>query len=261
MEDNMLNIGDSMNCIHYKAAHDTAGLIAAAIQNRDTFSNIEYCNYGKDVVLCGAGPTLKMYKPIANAMHVALNRALLFDKVKFDWFIADDWLGIDFIANDIIKYDCVKFLGRFSDDINMKETISKSFGYKCGAKWFYTDLFITHNGYDGRFVYDIDKRAVGAMPNIALEALQIILFSHPQNVYLVGCDASKGHFKNYSIDELRNNNMPDTVSDPQVFQMWKNFKVFAERYYPDVKIISINPVGLKGMFEDIYQDDGNIKYK
>ena len=34
---------------------------------------------------------------------------------------------------------------------------------------------------------------------------------------------------------------------------WKEIKEFADIYYPDTKIIVINPVGLKGVFTDIYQ--------
>ena len=35
---------------------------------------------------------------------------------------------------------------------------------------------------------------------------------------------------------------------------WKKLNFFANRYYPDTEIISINPVGLKGIFKDIYQE-------
>lgn len=34
---------------------------------------------------------------------------------------------------------------------------------------------------------------------------------------------------------------------------WIMLKKFAETYYPDTKIISVNPVGLKGIFTDLYQ--------
>ena len=29
-------------------------------------------------------------------------------------------------------------------------------------------------------------------------------------------------------------------------------KEFADHYYPDIEIISINPIGLQGLFKDIY---------
>ena len=35
-------------------------------------------------------------------------------------------------------------------------------------------------------------------------------------------------------------------------QGWKELKRFAEVYYPTTEIISVNPVGLRGMFKDLY---------
>ena len=35
-----------------------------------------------------------------------------------------------------------------------------------------------------------------------------------------------------------------------IIEAYKKFKQFAQKYYPDVEIISINPVGLKGLFKD-----------
>jgi hypothetical protein len=35
---------------------------------------------------------------------------------------------------------------------------------------------------------------------------------------------------------------------------WNEFKKFASIYYPKTEIISINPIGLKGLFKDIYTD-------
>ena len=60
--------------------------VAASMCNSETFSSIKNCNVGKEVALCGAGPTLKKYKPIDGVFHVALNRALLNDQIKYDWF-------------------------------------------------------------------------------------------------------------------------------------------------------------------------------
>ena len=45
--------------------------VAASMCNSETFKPILDCNIGREVVLCGAGPTLKQYKPINGALHVA----------------------------------------------------------------------------------------------------------------------------------------------------------------------------------------------
>ena len=33
---------------------------------------------------------------------------------------------------------------------------------------------------------------------------------------------------------------------------YKKLKKFIDIYYPDIEIISVNPVGLKGLFKDVY---------
>lgn len=37
-----------------------------------------------------------------------------------------------------------------------------------------------------------------------------------------------------------------------LIDMWKEAKEFAGIYYPDAKLCTVNPVGLKGLFEDLY---------
>ena len=44
----------------------------------------------------------------------------------------------------------------------------------------------------------------------------------------------------------RKNNKP-------LLDKWEEIKAFALTYYPETEIISINPVGLKGIFKDVYQ--------
>lgn len=232
--------------------------IAASICNRECFHSIKNCNEGKEVVLCGAGPTLRKYTPIPSAFHVALNRALLYQNVKYDWFIADDWVGINFFQEELIKYECKKFFGRhFAGDLERE--IPESFRRACKAERFYTDSYLVGNGFASQFVCDIDAMAIGNMPNMALAAMQIVLFSNPSKIYLVGCDSSEGHFiQPPSLDDERvrkhEEDLKNVISSDRAIQKWYELKRFADCYYPDVEIVSINPVGLKGIFRDEYQN-------
>lgn len=73
----------------------------------------------------------------------------------------------------------------------------------------------------------------------------------PKKIYLVGCDCSLGgYFNNEKLNKKEKQNYLNTV---EIIENWKKLKFFANRYYPDTEIISINPVGLKGVFKDIYQ--------
>lgn len=224
--------------------------------NYEAFEELRAKYVGKEVVICGAGPSLQNYKPIEGAIHIALNRALLFDKVKFDYFFADDWDGIYFIQDDIIKYDCKKYLG----DIglaNEKVSIREDFRNKLDAKRYYTDIYICRNGYKSQFVTNIAGQPIGGFPNIAIQVMQIALFMNPKTIYLVGCDASSGHFVDGGLSKEKikqqDEDVRKCVSAENVFEIWTKLKEFAHVCYPETKIVSINPVGLKGIFEDIYQ--------
>lgn len=230
-------------------------IVSAAIKNHETFADMKNMFFGKDVVLCGAGPSLQKYQPI-DAVHFALNRAILCDKVKFDFMIADDWAGIDFIQDKVLTYPCQKFFGHQIG--NYEREIPESFVLKCNAKRYYTDSFMVSDGFESKLVCDIDCHAIGNMANIAMSAMQILLFTNPKKIYLVGCDASSGHFTQDGVSkerrEVHEKDLATAVSGNKALDMWHEIKRFAKAFYPDVKIISINPVGLKGIFEDIFQN-------
>ena len=231
--------------------------IAASMANNFAFKEIKNLYNGKDVVLCGAGPTLAKYNPIPDAIHFALNRALLNEKVHFDYLIADDWDGLNFIQNEILEYDCIKFFGH-QIGTELFRQIPESFVIANNAKRYYTDSYKVEDGFKSKFVCDIDKMAIGNMPNIALSAMQILLFTNPRRIFLVGCDASaNGHFKcdeKLSKEQIEQHkkDLNIAVAGTPVINKWLELKEFAQTYYPTTEIISINPVGLKGIFKDEY---------
>lgn len=237
--------------------YSSAVSVAASICNHETFAPMKDCNIGKEVALCGAGPTFANYTPMDNVLHVALNRALLNEKIKFDYFIADDWDGIKFLKDELIKYSCKKFLGHQIGCDYMRE-IPESLVRDSGAKRYYTDSYYL-GGYRSKYICDIDKMAIGNMPNIALSAMQIILFTRPKIIYLVGCDASDtGHFimpTEEKEEDTRRFQAESrvTISGNKIINKWIELRHFAETFYPDVRIVSVNPVGLKTIFEDVYQ--------
>ena len=62
----------------------------------------------------------------------------------------------------------------------------------------------------------------------------------------MGCDANlNGYFGGVNKNKLCLDN---------VIHGWKKFKEFAETWYLETEIISINPVGLRGLFHDVYTE-------
>ena len=245
----MLSIRERIERKLIEFKYSQAYAVAASKVNEMAFSEYKGCHKGESIVICGAGPSLAKYKPIENAIHIATNRALLYDKVHFDYFFSDDWRGIDFMQNEIIEYKCTKFIGYHNAE--SEAIIPEDFIYNCGAKKYYTDWFIT-SGYKGEFVADVDKMAISNAVSIVMQAMQVALFMLPSEIYIVGCDSNMGHFAGKE-DSLKDKELQRKFFyAPETINRWNEMKKFAEMRYPSIKIYSVNPVRLKGIFDDIY---------
>ena len=89
-----------------------------------------------------------------------------------------------------------------------------------------------------------------AYGSIIFRAIHFALFTRPKKVLLVGCDcAATEHFNGFPYLSYEERSMI-----PQWIYGFKNVRRFVSLHYPDTEIVSINPVGLKGMFHDIYTE-------
>lgn len=231
--------------------HDIAKLIATAELHKSTFAGYRNKFAGKNIVLVGAGPSLKKFKPI----KVGLNRAFLYDGVKFDFLFSIDKAGIDQIYDQFIEYQAVKFLG--DQNLGPMYQIPESVINKIkDVKRYKTDA-----GFSSQFATDIEYMPLGNFNTISLQAMQFILYTNPAKIYLVGIDCSnaghftdntKNHIKDFDI-EKRGENLTQWANISVEF--WKELQKFAQTYYPETEIISVNPVGLRGIFTDLDQKD------
>ncbi len=239
--------------------------ISGAIINRKAFSPFKNFCIGRELVVCGAGPSLKDYVPIKDAVHIALNRAFLFDKVAFDFIYAQDFNGIKMVQNELAAYrpeSCVKFFGT-QDDRTLgvyRSNIPFQLVDRCKARLFVTNYFAIDNLWDSKFVYNIDSSAISTFTNVGLAVMQFALWMNPKRIYLVGIDASGNHFTQQGLseeekaeEELRITAMWESERE-RTRKKWEECKLFASIYYPDTEIVSVNPVGLKGIFRDVYQN-------
>lgn len=247
----------------------TARLISTAALHSKTFAGYRNKFAGKTVVLVGAGPTLSKFKPIKNAIYVGLNRAFLFDKVKFDYLFSIDKAGIHGIYDKFIEYDCVKFIGdqNYGSMYQIPESIINKMPnvlrYKTDAALAANSDFPFATKVDGipfKFALDIETEPLGNFNTVSLQAIQFILYTNPAKIYLVGIDCSadghftdntENHIENFAVN-VRGSNINRLVKNSVVY--WKQLKEFADIYYPETEIISVNPVGLKGVFKDLFQE-------
>ena len=217
------------------------GISAARIHEK-TFGGYKGCYEGKDVVLVATGPSLERYKPIKNAVHIGVNKAFQ-SHIRLDkLFVQDVTIGYD-VLEDMIAYKrhcgTELFFG-----ISECCLIPESIAARAGAKRYYTD-YMYRPAF--AFAYDLVSQPLGDFKSIVFAAMQFILWTRPKNVYIVGCDCTSG-------GGYFNNRKAKNFLDKSVAATWKKLKEFADLYYPETIIHSVNPVGLKGMFDDIYQD-------
>lgn len=226
--------------------------------HQKTFPRFKNINQGKDVVLLASGPTLKQYKPLENVINVGVNRSFQGTNEKCDYIFIQDYAGQtkSYIKelNNYNRETCIKFYGIASELNSNMQFIPESEVIEANALRYRTDCIDFDNYYydDVNFAYDIASQPLGDGRSIVFSAMQFILWTHPKKIYLVGCDCSLGgYFNNEKLSEKEKQNYLNTV---EIIENWKKLKFFANRYYPDTEIISINPVGLKGIFKDVYQN-------
>ena len=278
LNDKLEDLSKEINCIRKEIIYNNDKFISYQEKLLNEFSNIKYTqsnlfmslsvndlhqkvfpkyrniNTGKNVVLIAPGPSLNFYKPIENSIHIDVNRACLFDKVQLDYLFVIDYKVTKNFFNKIKSYpNCKKFLGAF---FNIGTDISIPFFEKEGQD--IENYFIDCNNFDyqEKFYPDLSTSPLPSFWSVTFSALAFALWTNPKKLYLVGCDESD--FESYEYFNGEKAILPDNVSGFKEnhkikhAQGWKELKRFAEVYYPTTEIISVNPVGLRGMFKDLY---------
>ena len=206
--------------------------ITTSIIHQRTFPQFRNINIGKDVVICATGPTYKLYRQINDAIHIGVNHSYKKKDVEFDYLFAQDTLLMGPEIEDLINYrkgDCKKFV--------YWEMPLKGFDF--------SDVYqyVPANSFN----YDIDILPLPDFTSVVFSAFAFALWTRPRRIYLVGCDCSQGHFISHPGDKAG-------ITAKHLVSHWRKAKDFVERCYPDTEIVSINPVGLKGMFADNYTE-------
>lgn len=212
---------------------------------------------GRDVVIVAGGPTAAKFRPIPGAVYIGVNRAYKLSSVALDYLFCQDYVAVrgGDTSDEICAYrrgECVKFVGLVGDNAwNNDFVIPESFAIKMGA--------LRYRAVEGDlddFAYDLSVQPLADCGSVVFSALQFALWMNPRRLYLVGCDCSHGgyFYKGGNVSLTGAN----TLELDRVLQGYVWFKQFARRYYPETEIISINPVGLKGLFVDINQEE-NLK--
>lgn len=248
-----LDPGDMWNIID-TVTEKTQRALTISFLHQKTFGEFRNKHAGQTVVMIGAGPSVLHFKPIKNAVYVGLNRAFLLDSVHFNYLFSIDKGGLQpgkdvSLHEGFLNYDCIKFIG--DQNLGKDYQIPQHVGNGCPSVRRYK----TNAGYcRGKFALDIDTQPLNNSASTSIQAMQFILFTNPKKIYVVGIDCTnslKQHFIGVAYDNaLRGENVAN--NDIKHVQAWKDLKYFISIYYPNTEVIVVNPVGLKGIFHDVY---------
>ena len=224
--------------------------VSTAVLHQKTFSRFKNIHQGQEIVVVGNGPTAKEYKRIDHAIHIGVNRAFLLENIDLDYLFLNHQSEIpeaneQYISQGANLYrpeSCIKFYGLLDPEewYGLKHILSESDTIKSNALRYRINI----TGH--KFTHLIDTELLGSFGSVIFPAMQFALWTNPRTIYLVGCDCSEGHF--YGQDGQK-------IDASVLIPFWIQFKEFAQMHYPETKIISINPVGLKGVFESLTVND------
>jgi hypothetical protein len=229
--------------------------ISTAYLHQRTFLSFKEIHKNQEIVILATGPSARYYEPIANAVHIGVNRAFSMNKVDLDYAFIQDYSGKtkEYIEdlNNYLPDKCKKFYG-ITFDYNYKSdaTIPESEAIKAHALRYRTE-WVDIKNFVPQFAYDISTQPLGCFGSIVFPALQFALWTYPQKIYLVGCDCTT---LGYAYDT----NEKNFLIPYNLINAYKQFKIFANKFYPDIEIVSINPVALKGIFTDMYTDRNKV---
>ena len=196
----------------------------------------------KSIVIIGGGSSLKHYKPLKDCIHIGVNRAYMLDNIHFDYLFAQDKFPREEEIEGFINYkpeECIKFLGL--------QTITRDYRIRPStiARIKNKEIYVLNNRRpkDTFVPIDITAEPFAFYAGTVFGALQFALLTNAKNIYLVGFDCNISH-----AFEQNKNAWDLTIQ----LKYWKQFKEYKYSFFEHNNIISINPVNLKGMFEDIY---------
>ena len=224
--------------------------IPAARQHKNTFGFFSGMHKGETIVIFGTGKTYKDYNFSIPGHHIAINHAIRKDPSQFRYFFTSDYDENARIDIEIAETNqrCKKFYPFYNHP-----TLSDGQVTFIPAK--YREA---HNSFSffGEYVSPDEVSGFTVNPDITCSpltcfgttshfAFQFALWTRPKTIYLVGMDCQKGHCEGLGYNE------EEEKADPARFiDGWRIFKQYTDMYYPDTHIIVVNPVGLKGVFEE-----------
>lgn len=217
-----------------------------------TFLPYRNIHRGREIVVVGSGPTLNDYVPIEGAIHIGVNGTYHNRNIALDYYFVQDFEstkeGGAVSLDELKELNCEKFIGHYVK--KQPRALEGIYFPEYPADYIGAKSYFVHDYYPGWITYqipvNIEFYPIVDNGSTIFAALQFALYTHPKRIYIVGCDSS--YLLGQHFDGIEGRPMAMN----KVYKTWQIMKKHIDTFYPDIEIISINPVGLKGIFNDMY---------
>lgn len=203
---------------------------------------------GRSAALFLSGPTLAQYvEPEPDLVTCGVN-TVIFHFTDLDYFFIQDVGKVEHSNSyvnrkddyDSFKPRIAKFYGNtLCSSLVHDSAISYQFTH--GPIINHKSARIEDPSVPADFSADLASKPPAAAGSIAFPALQFLLWTGVKRIYIVGADITDG--RRIGEDKPMQNYMQQNH-----LGRWKEFEEWVGKAYPEVTIVPLNPVGLKGMF-------------
>jgi len=232
------------------------------VANKSLLANFKGKHEGQSAIVFGTGPSLKKFKwsllPEIPDVSAGVNYIIFQHDIKLDYYFSSHYIHRPGY-NPPVHY-ANKIIERSWQNKDMKVFIGSSpyarwaeFSIKHVNKMHNATVFeLTNKVGSGYFANDIVS-----MPfynhSIIFSPIQLLLYAGIKKLYLVGCDCGGNH-SCIDVKDGTGKIQSEREANHHVNfkRHWRKFVRFKMRHYPNLEVISINPVRLEGMFTDLY---------
>lgn len=217
---------------------DIKSYILAQQLNKKAFSKYRNIYSGKKIYIVASGPSLNKFKCTdEDAVYIGINTAIDRSDIKFDFIFVRDFNSTDYFKRyKEYRSNCIKFFGVCGNNIVNGSIPSR---FKGDNTYFY----IIKDYLDDIMPWDISFEPLADFGSTVFSAFQFALYTNPAEICLVGCDCTQGYFSNNGLKTANNHS--------GLILNWLKFRDYIQYISPELKVKVINPVGLKGVFEDV----------
>ena len=214
--------------------------------HKAAFLEFKGCHRGQTVAVVATGPSLNYYSQVKGVPHIGVNSSFLKEDIHLDYYFLrhyePEW------TEKLKDYDFVKFFSRV--EVTERRVPEDRFP-EYVIEENNARRFFPGEPFD-EFYTDITSYPLMGGYTVAFQAIQFAIFTRPKRLLLIGCDCARNGY--FNSMEMTNKWHPVERHISKWLAGYQKLKVFAEQFYPDMEIISVNPVGLKGLFHDMYTE-------